>query len=109
VASYTLRVRNAGRTPARRVVLTVGLPAGFSRLSADGGLVLRGGVLRLAAGTLRAGAVAGARVQMRVDTTAVGLRTLRASVRATCGGRATSLRPLQIAAVAGVSAPAVTG
>jgi uncharacterized repeat protein (TIGR01451 family) len=107
-AKYHITVRTTGKT-ARRVTLRLNLPRGFSlpRTSAS---KLRHGRLVVGVGTLVRGRARTVPVLLRLDRSARGSKTMRASVRARCGGAVTAIRTVQAVAVAPARVqPAVTG
>jgi uncharacterized repeat protein (TIGR01451 family) len=105
---YHVTVRTTGVT-ARKVTLRLRLPAGMSLRGANVPRV-RGGDLVVRVGTLKRGHPRTVAVTLRLDRSARGARTLRASVTARCGGAAATARTIQAVAAAPARVqPAVTG
>jgi uncharacterized repeat protein (TIGR01451 family) len=105
---YRITVRTTGTT-AHRVTLRLRLPRGFSmpRVKAS---KLRHGRLVVGVGTLVRGRARTIPVVLKLDRSTRGSRTMKASVRAKCGGAATAIRTVQAVAVAPARVqPAVTG
>jgi uncharacterized repeat protein (TIGR01451 family) len=109
VARFTLTVSNSSRNTARNVVVRMPLPSGFSRLGATRTLTLQNGVLVMRAGTLGRNQTRTVAVTLRVDRTARGRRSSRATTTARCDAAAAVSRPLQVAGLGGPLSPAVTG
>ncbi len=105
---YHVTIRTTGVT-AKRVRLTLTLPAGFS-LPRTGVAKLRGGRLVVGVGTLVRGKARTVPVTLRLDRSVRGAKTMRAAVSARCGGAVAATRTVQAVAAAPIRVqPAVTG
>lgn len=108
-ARYHVTIRTTGVT-ASKVTLRLALPAGFSLPGTGNVARLRGGDLVVGIGTLRRGSPHTVPVALRLDRSARGARTIKASITAKCGATAAAARTLQAVAVAPLAVqPAVTG
>jgi uncharacterized repeat protein (TIGR01451 family) len=105
---YRVTVRTTGVT-ARKVTLRLRLPAGVSLRGANAAQLRRGDLV-VRVGTLKRGTPRTVAVTLRLDRSARGAKTLRASVTARCGGAAATARTIQAVAAAPARVqPAVTG
>ncbi len=105
---YHVTVRTTGKT-ATRVTLRLTLPPGFS-LPGTSVAKLRNGQLVVGVGTLVRGTPRTVPVLLKLDRSARGAKTMKASVSANCGAAAAAVRTVQAVAVAPARVqPAVTG
>lgn len=108
-ARYHVTVRSTGRA-ATKVTLRLTLPKGFSLPGARHAGTLRNGKLVLRIGTLGSHRARTYPVRLRLDRSVRGAKTMKAAVRARCGGAAATARTVQAIAAAPLRVqPAVTG
>ncbi len=121
--TFTLRVSNRAKNPARNTVLTNPIPAGFSFVSASGATTaggqsskasgakaVRGGSIRLNLGTVPAHGSKTVTLVLRVDSTTAGSKVNRArATSGSCGATAAAVLPISVKAIGAAVTPAVTG
>jgi uncharacterized repeat protein (TIGR01451 family) len=109
--TYTLRITNRAKNPAKNTVLTYPIPSGMSLVSTTGAQkAVKSSSIRLGVGTIPAKGSKTVKLILRVDSTAAGSKLSRATASSSsCGATAAATLPISVKAIGAAVTPAVTG